>query len=212
MRDVREGTAMHEGRRAFEGLYEIGLERIFQQRRHSAFCAEIMRRDRFIVVGVGHHDLAQTLLQIGDGSCKAENGHDLGCDRDIEAVFTRHACLRAAKTAHDVAQLTIVHVHHALPRDAAHVDAEFVALLNMVIEHSCEQVVRSADSMKIAREVQVDVFHGNDLGISATCSAALHAKDGPERWLAQRDHGILAHLGKCIVGLIAVTRMSLPGW
>lgn len=113
-----KGPPWHEGRRAFEGLYEIRLERVFEQRRHSAFCAEIMRRDRFIVVGVGHHDLAQTLLQIGNGSCKTENSHDLGCDRDIEAVFTRHARLRAAKAAHDVAQLAIVHIHHALPRDA----------------------------------------------------------------------------------------------
>jgi hypothetical protein len=34
----------------------------------------------------------------------------------------------------DVAQCAIVHVHHALPGDAPHVDAKLVAVVDVVVE------------------------------------------------------------------------------
>ena len=47
--------------------------------------------------------------------------------------------------------------------------------------------------MEVAREVQIDVFHRNDLGVSAASGAALNAEHGAERRLAQCDQGILAN-------------------
>ena len=89
-----------------------------------------------------------------------------------------------------MAQLAVVHVDDALPGDALNVNAELVALLNMVIEHSGQQVVGSADSVEVAGKVQVDVLHGDDLGPTATGGTALDAKDRAERRLAQ-GHGAL---------------------
>ena len=98
----------------------------------------------------------------------------------------------AAHAVHHVAQLAVVHVHHALPGDLAHVDAQLVALLDVVVQHGGQEVVGRADGVEVAGEVQVDVLHGNDLGVSAACSAALHAEHGAQAGLAQRDDHVLA--------------------
>lgn len=89
-----------------------------------------------------------------------------------------------------MAQLTVVHIDDALPSDAFNVDAKLVALLNMVVEHGGQQVVGSTDGMEVAGKVQVDILHGDDLSPAAAGSAALNAKDGAKRRLAQ-GHGAL---------------------
>ena len=60
----------------------------------------------------------------------------------------------------------------------------------MVVEHGGEQVVGRADGVEVAREVQVDVLHGNDLRVTAAGGTALHAEHGAERGLSQ-GHGAL---------------------
>ena len=64
----------------------------------------------------------------------------------------------------------------------------------MVIEHRSEQVVCSADGVEVAGEVQVDVFHRNDLRIAAACCTALDAEDRAQRRLTQSDEHVLAEL------------------
>ena len=39
-----------------------------------------------------------------------------------------------------------------------------------------EQIVRRADGVEVAGEVQVDVLHRHDLGVAAAGGAALHAE------------------------------------
>ena len=87
-------------------------------------------------------------------------------------------------------ELAVVHVDNALPGDALNVDAELVALLNMVVEHGGQQVIGGTNGMEIASKVQVNVLHGDDLGPTAAGGTALHAKHGTERRLAQ-GHGAL---------------------
>ena len=70
--------------------------------------------------------------------------------------------------------------------------AEGVALLNVVIQHSRKQIIGSADGVKVAREVEVDVLHRNNLGIAAAGSAALYTENRSERRLSQRNAYILA--------------------
>ncbi len=62
----------------------------------------------------------------------------------------------------------------------------------MIVEHGGKQVVRRADGVKVAREVQIDVFHGHDLRISAARRAAFDAEYGAERRFAQRDDDLFA--------------------
>src|SRR5690625_7663603 len=47
--------------------------------------------------------------------------------------------------------------------------------------------------MEVTGEVQVDAFHGHDLGVTATGGATLHPEDGPQGWFTQCDHGLGTH-------------------
>ena len=47
------------------------------------------------------------------------------------------------------------------------------------------------DGMEITSEMQVHIFHGNDLGIAAASSAALHTKAGAKAGFTDTDHGFL---------------------
>ena len=67
-------------------------------------------------------------------------------------------------------------------------------LVNMVIQHGGQQVVGSADGVEVAGEVEVDVLHGNDLGITAASGAALDAEHGAQGGLTQGDQNVLAQL------------------
>jgi hypothetical protein len=72
--------------------------------------------------------------------------------------------------------------------------------------------------------MQVDVLHRHDLGIAAAGGAALHAEDGPSdgsrrqsiaflpMWLSAsvRPTVVVVLPSPAGVGVIAVTRMSLP--
>ena len=52
VRDVRERPAVHERRLPFERLHEVRLDRLLQQHRHRARCAQLLGGDRLAVVGV----------------------------------------------------------------------------------------------------------------------------------------------------------------
>ena len=68
----------------------------------------------------------------------------------------------------------------------------------MVIKHSGEKVVRSADGVEIAREMKVDILHGDDLRVAAACGTALYAEHGAEGGLTQSDHNVLADLAHAV--------------
>ena len=190
--DVGERAAVHESRGALERLHEVRLQSVLQKRGHGALGLQIVGRDRRIIIGVAHHDAAQALLQVGDGGGQTEDGHNFRGHGDVEAVLAGHAVGFAAQAVHDVAQLAVVHVDHALPRDLAHVDVELVAVLDMRIKQRREQVVGRSDGVEVAGEVQVDVLHGNHLGVAAASRAALDAEHRPQRRLAQRHDHVLA--------------------
>ena len=211
VRDVGKRPAVHERRRALERLHEVGLERVAQQRRHRAHGLEIARCDGAAVIRVAHEDAAQPRLQIGHGLGQAEHRHDLAGDRDVESVLARHAVGPAAEPVDDAAQLPVVHVHAAPPRDAPRVDAEGVALLDVVVEHGGEQVVRRADGVKVAGEVQVDVLHRHDLRVAAAGRAALAPEHRAERRLAQRDGRVLPDAAQRVGQTDRRGRLALAG-
>ena len=162
MRDVRERAAVHERGVVLERLDEVGLDGVLQERRHGALRVDVVDRDRLAVVRVRDDHAAEARLEVHEVRREAEHGHDLGRDGDVEAVLARHAVRDAAEAVHDVSKLAVVHVDAALPHDAARVDAEGVALLDVVVQHGGAQVVRGADGVEVSREVQVDVLHGDD--------------------------------------------------
>ena len=103
-----------------------------------------------------------------------------------------------------MAQGAVVEVEDAFPDHAAHVDIEGVALLDMVVDDGGEQVVCCGDGMEVSGKVQVDVFHGHDLCITAASSTALEAKTGAKGGFAQGYGNLFALLmegiGKAYAG------------
>ena len=67
-------------------------------------------------------------------------------------------------------------------------------LVDVVVEQGADGVVSRGDGMEVAREVKVDLLHGQHLGIAAAGSAALDAEAGAERGLAQGYGGLLTDL------------------
>jgi len=113
---------------------------------------------------------------------------------DVETVLAREAVADAAQAHGDVAQCAVVHVHHALPGDASHVEAQFIAMVDVVVDQRREQVVREADRAEIPGEMQVDVLHRHDLCVSAARRTAFHAEHRSQARLAQANHRLLADL------------------
>ncbi len=88
------------------------------------------------------------------------------------------------------------------------------------LERCGEQVVRGADRMDVAGEVEVQVLHRDDLGVATAGGAALDPEDGAERGLAQAEDRFPADLAEALrerdrrgrlpspafVGVIAVTQ------
>ena len=73
----------------------------------------------------------------------------------------------------------------AAPGDAARIEPELVAPVEVVVDHRRQQVVGRGDGVEIAGEMEVDVLHRRHLGMAAAGGPALHAEAGAERGLAQ---------------------------
>ena len=168
------------------------MDRVLQERRHRAVGLEVAGAHRLGVARVADDDRAAALLEVLQVAREAEDRHDLRGDRDVEARLAGHAVDLAAEADDGVAQRAVVHVEHAAERDVALIDAERVAVVEVVVDHRREQVVRGGDRREVAREVEVDVLHRHDLRVAAARRASLDAEARPERRLAQGDDRALA--------------------
>ena len=68
----------------------------------------------------------------------------------------------------------------------------------MIIQHSGKKIVCRADGVKIAREMQIDVFHRHHLRISAARSAAFDTEHGPQRRFSERRHGVFSYSAQTV--------------
>ena len=196
--DVGERTAVDKGGSTLQGLDQVGLEGVLQKSGHGAGGLQVPGGDGFLVVGIANNNAAQTLLQIGDGGGQTQNCHDLAGYGDVKAVLPGNTLHPSAQTVHHVAQLAVVHVHAPLPGDALDVDSQGVALLDVVVQHSGQQVVGRTDGMEVAGKVEIDILHRHHLSVSAAGSAALDAEDRAQRGLTQGHQSVLAHTAQSV--------------
>src|ERR1051325_11557477 len=133
----------------------------------------------------------EPLLQVIEAGRERQNRHDLRARNDDEPLLARRPGVQAAQPDDDVAQGAVVHVDGAGPRDAARVEAQRVAVMQVGVEHGRQQVVRARDGVEVAREVQVDVLHRDDLRVAAPRGAALHAEHRTQGGLADTERGVL---------------------
>ena len=198
VRDVRERAAVDEGGLPLERLHEVRLEGVLEQHRHRPRCVELLRGHRLALPRVGDGDRAQALPQVVEVACHRRDRHHLRGGGDVEAGLAHVAVCSAAETDHDAAQRAVVHVHAAPPRDGERVDAELVAVQQVGLEHRREQVVRGADRVDVAGEVEVEVLHRHDLRVAAARRAALDPEHRAERRLAEAEHRPLADLAQAL--------------
>ena len=101
--DVGEGAAVHEGRIVFQRLHQVRHQRVLEQHDHGARGLDVLGEDGRLVLLVGDDDLADAALKVGNRGGEAEDRHDLGSDRDVEARFARIAVGHTAQRADDFA-------------------------------------------------------------------------------------------------------------
>ena len=194
MGDVAERPAVDERRPPLERLDEIGVDRVLQEQGQGAVGPQVPRPHGPLVGREPDHDAREALLQIFERGGERHDRHDLRARDDDEPLLARGTGVQAPEPDDDVAQGPVVHVDGAGPRDAARVEAEAVAVVEVGVEHRGEEVVRARDGMEVAREVQIDVLHRDHLRVAAAARASLHAEHRPERRLAHAEGRMLPEL------------------
>ena len=152
----------------------------------------MLGRDRNPGGRVANNDASEASAQVGLRSCKCKYRHHFGSSGDVEAGLARNAVEFGAEAHDDVTQRSVVDVDNATPSDVGEVEAERVALEERVVDHGGQQVVRCGHRVHIAGQVQVERLHRHDLAVAASGRAALDAKGGAHRWLANSDGRLLA--------------------
>src|SRR6185312_6868426 len=141
-------------------------------------------------------DAPEALPHLGEGRGEREDRHHLAGGGDVEAGLARDAVQLAAEAHDDVAQRAVVDVEHAPPGDVVRVDVGRVALVEVVVEHRGEQVVRRCDRVEVTGEVQVEDLHRYDLAVAAARGTALDPEGGAHGRLPDRDRGPLPDVGE----------------
>ena len=139
--DISEGAAVHNGGSALESLNKIGLDSVLEQRGHSAVSLDVLSINGLARVVVSDKYVAQPALKVVDIRRKAKDSHDLGGNGDDEVILARNSVDLSAESYDDIAQSAVVHVEAALEKYPARVDAELVALLDVVVEHGAAKVI-----------------------------------------------------------------------
>src|SRR5256885_341068 len=182
---------MDERGSALERLHEVGVDRVLQEQRHRALRLQFAGSHGGLPGGDADDDARQAALQVLDTGGEGHDRHDLGARDDDEAFFARRAGIEPPQTDDEVAQGAVVHVDGAGPRDAAGVEPERVAVVQVCVEHGREEVVRARDGVEVPGEVEIDVLHGNDLRVATARRSPLHPEHRPERRLADAERGVL---------------------
>ena len=209
--DVGEGSAVNQGRGVLQGLDQIGLDGVLQKRSHGPLGLQVGGGDRPVVVGVAHNDAGEPLLQVLQAGSQAQHRHNLGGHGDVEAVLPGHPLHPAPQAVHDVSELPVVHVHAPPPGDFLGVDAQGIPLLDVVVQHSRQQVVCRANGMEVPGKVEVDVLHGYHLGVPAPGGAPLHPEHRTQGRLPQAQKHVLVQPFQRVRQPHAGGGLALPG-
>ena len=84
------------------------------------------------------------------------------------------------------------------PQDREGIDAQGVAVVEVVVEECRGEVVGGPDGVDVAGQVQVEVLHREDLAVAAARRTALDPEDGAEGWLADRRRRGVADPGEAL--------------
>lgn len=188
--DVGEGSTVDDGKVVLEGLHNVGVEGILEKSGHGTLGADVTAGNSLLAAAsVTHDDVSEAVLEVLKVRGKAEDGHDLRGDGDVEVRLTGDTVAGATEAKVDLAESAVVHVEDTSELNTANVELGLGGPVDVVVNHGSEQVVRGADGVEITGEVKVDVGHGDDLGVATTSGTTLDTKDGAERGLTEGGDG-----------------------
>ena len=194
MRNVCKRSGMYECWTTFKCLQQVRLNRVTQERGHRASNFQVFSGDRFAVNRFGDHNAAKTRSKIGKIGCERKYSHNFTGNGDHRFGFTDDTVLTTTETDDRLTNRAITDVNDARPGDAAQVDVECVAVMQVIVEECRGEIMRGANRVHITGEVQVELLHRNHLAIAAARSAALDTEDWSEAWLSNRNGGAVANL------------------
>ena len=183
---------MHKGRRSAYGLHYVGFQSVLQQNCHCVFRFEVTCKHRLSSIGVGNKYVSQAAFQIGDVFRQRKHSHNFTGGSYVELFPSFYGVFHTA-VDDNATQSTVVDVQSAIKNNVVGVDVERISLKNAVVYHGAQQIVCCSYCMKISREVQIYVFHWQNLRISATCSAPFDSENGTQRRLSQCQTCVCAH-------------------
>ena len=155
---------------------------------------EVLRGHRPTGVREPHDDAPQALAQVGQRAGQREHHHHLAGRGDVETGLARNAVDPRPEPLDDAAQGPVVDVEDPPPRDAADVEVQRVAVVQVVVEHGREQVVGGGHGVEVTGEVQVQGLHREHLAEAGAGRAALDAERRTHRRLAQGERGAVPEL------------------
>ena len=176
MGDIGEGPAMDQGWIAFQGLYKIRFKRLLQEGRHRPFSLQIRAGDGAVVLPEGDDDGTQPRLKVCQICCQAKDRHHFRRDRDVKARFNWLAI--TAERCDDRTKGAVIHVHHPTPSHFARINPKSIAPIKVIIDHGRQQVMGGCNGVKVAREMEIDLVHRDNLGVPATRRTTFLAKAG----------------------------------
>ena len=186
--DVAERSGVDQHRRVLQRLQQVGLDRVAHDHRHGAARVQEVGGDRLAIAREADDHPAQPPSHVLQRCGKGEHGHHLGRRGDVESGLACDAVLRRAEPDDHAAQDAVADVEHPAPGDAVKVDRKVAqAVVDVVVDHRGQEVVRRGDRVEVACEVQVEPLHRDHLAIAAAGRAALDPERGPHRRLADRD-------------------------
>ena len=171
-----------------------GIHGIFEQCGNGACNAQVVDGKGGIVVTYAQYDATYTFFEVFHIACQTEYSHNLRCRCYVEPCLCRDAIAGTAQSGNDIAQRAVVDIEHPAPHHFFQPYAGGTVLIEIVVEQCGNQVIGRCHGVEVARKVQVDIFRGQYLCISATGSTAFHSEARPERRLTQSDDCLLAYI------------------
>ncbi len=215
--NVCKRSAVNKTGSVFKRLDKVWFDGILEKGGHRPDGFQIPCIQRSSFPAVTENDISQTNFQIVNIVCKTEDSHHFTCDRDHKVVLTRNAVGLPAESDDDVSKSTVVHIQTAFEDDAPGINVESISLLDMVIDHSTQEVVCAGDGVEVSGKVEIDVFHRDNLRVSSAGSSAFDAEYGTEGWFAKCNDCLFTDLGHrltktdCCRGLTLAGRRRIDG-